>query len=376
MNKRRINAFLCAGILALCLCSCGTNDEVLQKEEVQSETETGTETDSWKLDTEETQSSQNEAEMQSETDTRTETDSQKPDTEETQSSQTETETQSEAEIGTETDSREPGTEAGTNVAEPSESYTYIELAEVMYISKSVNVRALPSTAGEKLGSLRQGQEVTVTGQCNETLWYRILFNDGEGYISNNYVTAQIPVSEPEEVAIQPEETTASHEETITQPEAQDSLPTVTENGLVVISSLSNKKSLQKKCTDEEFQMAYDAAAQIVTPLVGLSREEQLYEIASVLRYMVDSGQVLYSTEEAHYDDPYGYFVAGVSSCAGCARATGLCLNMLGIEYEHVNEGQWSHQWCRVNIDGTYWICDAYGLYVGPEFEPYKHPYLE
>ena len=91
--------------------------------------------------------------------------------------------------------------------------------------------------------------------------------------------------------------------------------------------------------------------------------------------MVDSGQVVYSTEDAHYNDPYGYLVAGVASCAGCTRTTGLCLNMLGISYEHVNENQWSHQWCRVNIDGTYWICDAYGLYVGPEPEPYVHPYI-
>ena len=92
--------------------------------------------------------------------------------------------------------------------------------------------------------------------------------------------------------------------------------------------------------------------------------------------MVESGQVVYSMSAPHYNDPYGYFVAGVSSCAGCARATGLCLNILGIPYEHVNENQYSHQWCRVKMpDGSYWICDAYGLYVGPEPAPYQHPYL-
>ena len=90
--------------------------------------------------------------------------------------------------------------------------------------------------------------------------------------------------------------------------------------------------------------------------------------------MFDSGMT-YSTDTPHYNDPYGYFVLGVASCAGCARATGLCLNILGIHYEHVNENQWGHQWCRVNIDGTYWICDAYGLYCGPEPGPYAHPYF-
>ena len=26
-------------------------------------------------------------------------------------------------------------------------------------------------------------------------------------------------------------------------------------------------------------------------------------------------------------------------------------------------------------DGSYWICDAFGLYCGPEPEPYQHPYF-
>lgn len=145
---------------------------------------------------------------------------------------------------------------------------------------------------------------------------------------------------------------------------------------VPINQLQNRASLKKKCTDAEFQAAYDAAKAVVTPLADLSREEQLYGIAVALRQMVDSGKVVYTTSTNHYNDPYGYFVAGVSSCAGCTRATGLCLNMLGISYEHVNENQWSHQWCRVKMDdGSYWICDAYGLYCGPEPAPYQHPYL-
>ena len=138
-------------------------------------------------------------------------------------------------------------------------------------------------------------------------------------------------------------------------------------GLVSIDKLANKKSLKKKCTDKEFQAAYDAAAKIVQPLVGKSKVEQVNGIAKAVRSLVDSGAVRYTTSEAHYNDPYGYFVLGVGSCAGDTRATGLCLNMLGISYEHVNENQWSHQWCRVKMDdGTYWIVDPYGLYVGPE----------
>lgn len=143
---------------------------------------------------------------------------------------------------------------------------------------------------------------------------------------------------------------------------------------VPLNELANLKSLRRKASDEEMAQAYQAALKVVTPLARLSREEQLRGVAAALRAMFESGMD-YSMETPHYNDPYGYFVLGAASCAGCTRATGLCLNMLGIHYEHVNENQYDHQWCRVNVNGTYWICDAYGLYCGPEPAPYKHPYL-
>ena len=129
---------------------------------------------------------------------------------------------------------------------------------------------------------------------------------------------------------------------------------------------------RKYMSDDEFRQAYSIAVRkVVTPLWGLSRKDQLYGIAQKLRQMMPA----YSMEARHYNDPYGYFVLGAASCAGCTRTTGLCLNILGIPYEHVNENQYSHQWARVQVGGQYWICDAYGLYCGPEPAPYRHPYL-
>lgn len=143
---------------------------------------------------------------------------------------------------------------------------------------------------------------------------------------------------------------------------------------VAMKDLSNRKSLQKKATDEQLAEAYDVALEIVTPLADLPIEDQMAGIAYALRALFESGME-YSMSSDHYNDPYGYLVLGSASCAGCTRATGLCLNILGIPYEHVNEGEYSHQWCRVNVGGEYWICDAYGLYCGPEPAPYQHPYL-
>ena len=79
-------------------------------------------------------------------------------------------------------------------------YTYTDVSATKYAKQSVNIRNLPSTDGERLGSLTMNQEVKVTGQCNETKWYRIEFGGSEAYVSNNYlvnekiVVSQTPVA--------------------------------------------------------------------------------------------------------------------------------------------------------------------------------------
>lgn len=80
----------------------------------------------------------------------------------------------------------------------------------------------------------------------------------------------------------------------------------------------------------------------------------------------------YSMSEPHYNDPYEFFILNMASCAGSTRATGLCLNIFGIPYEHVNENQYTHQWCRVEVDGTYWISDPFGLYCGAESDAWYY----
>jgi uncharacterized protein YkwD len=70
----------------------------------------------------------------------------------------------------------------------SASYTYTDMSKTMYAKSSVNVRDLPSTDGNKLGGLSTNEEVTVTGQCNETSWYRIEYKGSTGYVSNKYLS--------------------------------------------------------------------------------------------------------------------------------------------------------------------------------------------
>ena len=76
------------------------------------------------------------------------------------------------------------------VEEPSSPYSYAELSQTMYAQSTVNVRDLPEQSGGKLGSLSTNQEVTVLGQCNETGWYKISYNGGEGFVSDSYLSTE------------------------------------------------------------------------------------------------------------------------------------------------------------------------------------------
>lgn len=100
-------------------------------------------------------------------------------------------TEAPTETPTEAPTSEP-TETPTEAPTPEptetpEPYTYTDLDQVMYAKQSVNVRSIPSADGEKLGGLNLNDEVHVTGQCVETSWYRIDYNGGIGYVSNNYL---------------------------------------------------------------------------------------------------------------------------------------------------------------------------------------------
>ncbi len=74
----------------------------------------------------------------------------------------------------------------------STGYTYSELNQTMYAKSAVNIRDLPSTDGKKIGSLKASQEITVTGKCDQTGWYRFELNNTTGYVSDRYIVSEKP----------------------------------------------------------------------------------------------------------------------------------------------------------------------------------------
>lgn len=104
----------------------------------------------------------------------------------------EVETETEV-VNSETNSEQVLTDVQTQA--PGVKYTYKDMNTTMFAKSGVNVRDLPSTEGNKLGRLSEGQEVKVTGQCNETSWYRIEYNGSVGYVGNNYLLVDAPEEE-------------------------------------------------------------------------------------------------------------------------------------------------------------------------------------
>lgn len=97
-------------------------------------------------------------------------------------------------------------EAEGEARQEAPAYTYTDLSKVMYAQQSVNVRDLPSTDGNKLGALSLNQEVTVTGQCNETSWYRIEYNGAAAYVSSQYLGDSVVASVQQETQTQSSQT--------------------------------------------------------------------------------------------------------------------------------------------------------------------------
>lgn len=73
-------------------------------------------------------------------------------------------------------------------------YTCTEMTQTMYAKSAVNVRDLPSTDGKKIGSLKASQEITITGKCDQTGWYRFELNGTTGYVSDKYIVSEKPAA--------------------------------------------------------------------------------------------------------------------------------------------------------------------------------------
>jgi len=88
-----------------------------------------------------------------------------------------------------------------------DSQTNNETEIVLYAKTNVNVRSLPSTNGEKLGTLSTNQEVLALGEAVEG-WQKIRYNDGIAYVSAQYLSKTKVQIQSSQTQMQVDEITA------------------------------------------------------------------------------------------------------------------------------------------------------------------------
>lgn len=117
------------------------------------------------------------------------------------------------------------------------------------------------------------------------------------------------------------------------------------------------KLFNNKLTDAENAEALAVARKIAAKVpTGVSDLERVSKAAEAVAGYYNRGTHVESGP--YYAEAYGVFVKGTSSCAGCTRALGLVLSLMGYGWTHVNENQWTHQWLRLTMDGREGFADG------------------
>ena len=166
MKKRILGLLLGVMLVSVCV-GCGVESTTTEP------TETATATTTEESTTEQAEGA---------TATPEETAEPTPETKEETSEETTAETEPET-----TEIAEPE-QAETPTTEPVTQYTYTDMSATMFAQQTVNVRDLPDTTGNKVGSLSTNDEIAISGQCNETGWYMFEYNDSVAFVSNKYVS--------------------------------------------------------------------------------------------------------------------------------------------------------------------------------------------
>lgn len=113
---------------------------------------------------------------------------------------------------------------------------------------------------------------------------------------------------------------------------------------------------------EQDRQAREVAQQIAAGIGPGTDLERISQAAQIVSGYYRKG--VHKESGDNYYRPYGVFIAGESSCAGCTRALGLVLECMGYKWEHANENQWTHQWCKVEMDGQMGYADGQGGFAG------------
>lgn len=184
-----------------------------------------------------------------------------------------------------------------------------------------------------------------------------------------YVTAKIMIEDEQYESIVSKTvsaTTAKKSNTTTssssKPTTNSSSTTSNQN-----SSTTNSGSTELSKSEKNAQ-ARVIARQIAASSTGSTDLERVTKAASAVSGYYRRGE--HKESGPDYNTPYGVFIKGESSCAGCTRALGMVLEEMGYSWKHVNENQWTHQWVVITMDGEVGWADGQIGMAGYGTHPY------
>lgn len=200
---------------------------------------------------------------------------------------TEAPTESEA-APTETapvESPAPTVEPTTASVEPtavSTGYTYSELNQTMYAKSAVNIRDLPNTDGKKIGSLKASQEITVTGKCDQTGWYRFELNNTTGYVSDRYIVSEKP-------AVNTVASTGSNNTAGNTTQQNTAAPAATPAPVQTTTTGSSEPYFDRAVAEQAFALVNND--RVANGLSALTWNEDMYNIAVQRCYEGAAGDI-------------------------------------------------------------------------------------
>lgn len=155
-------------------------------------------------------------------------------------------------------------------------YTCTDMTQTMYAKSAVNVRDLPGTDGNKIGSLKASEEITVTGKCDQTGWYRFDLNGTTAYVSDKYIVSEKPA--------QTAAANGSGKTTQSTAAATGSTTTGTAQ-----TSTSSEPYFDRTMAEQVFELVNND--RIANGLSALTWNENLYNIAVQRCYEGDAGDI-------------------------------------------------------------------------------------
>lgn len=111
------------------------------------------------------------------------------------------------------------------------------------------------------------------------------------------------------------------------------------------------------------------ASQIIKP--EMTDEQKAYAIFIYLHSNValQTNQSSEAYKTNFGNEAYAALIMKIAACSGFCKAVTLLCNEAGLQSEHVNAGQWAHQWNRVLINGEWIVLDAQGGIFGGTVHP-------